>query len=229
MKNLYSLHPSDYHTLYSLPSLHMSLILSLTTLLIITVILLSLIDHPTVSAQAVAIKSDNVTKLLPIKYIPFGSNANISVKSNGVGRTAGVSVEADIGDNPAGLSSYNIFKGKFISIFLGNVSKTSNDLKRGEPQISFKFDIDAAQGEYHLIIVNGRLSETGWVNNVYYDKIQPNSYKLFNLPELFNSKGFNYKDLKRIAITFEKQQKINKLEFNIALFQDSTPPSRISR
>ena len=141
---------------------------------------------------------------------------------------AGISVKANVSDSAIGLSSFNIFKSKFISILIGNVSKKSNDLKRGEPQISFGFDIDAAQGECHLVIVNGRLSKIGWVNNTYYDKIQSNSYRLFNLPELFNAIGFNYIDLKRITVTFEKNQKINELEFNVVPFEDSIPSSAFS-
>lgn len=82
LKNLYSLRSSVYYTMYSLLSVSLLLLIS-----IITIFLLSLIHQPTASAQAMVKKTDNVTKLVPIKYAPFGDNANISVKSNGVGST----------------------------------------------------------------------------------------------------------------------------------------------
>lgn len=160
-----------------------------------------------------------------LKFVPWGKGGNLTMVSIGNRGVFGYIVTGKVDNNPLGFASYQNFKGKYMSLVLGKVAKSSSNLTRGEPQISIDFYLNGSRTNYQLVFINGRVNHEGWINNVYYNKLEPYSYRLVNLNNLLGLHGDQYLSLYRIVMTFEKKQTVNPFEFAIGLYNDTLPSS----
>jgi hypothetical protein len=101
------------------------------------------------------------------------------------------------------------YRGKYISLIIGNAVKSPRDLP-----IEFIFRIKSIDDEHHrLVFVHGPTTQ-GWRNNDYYVKIDSNSSTSVNLKQLF---GDGYLSIEQIVIALPKQITVSPLEFGVNL------------
>lgn len=89
----------------------------------------------------------------------------------------------------------------------------AGNLTRGEPEISFDIYLNGTR----VVFVNGRVNQEGWINNVYYNRVELNSYNLLNLDNLLSLQ----RELHKIVIAFEKKQTVNPFDFTIGFYNDT--------
>ncbi len=130
-----------------------------------------------------------------------------------------VRMAGSTGRDYGGFLSNNLdYRGRYISLIIGNVVKSSDH----DFQVSFVIDIIAAKSDYHLIFVHGPLSVQGWIGNNYYEKIGSYSSRLIDVNNFIpNSQTY----VKQIQIVMQKESTLQSLEFRIDLNRSTeTPP-----
>jgi heparosan-N-sulfate-glucuronate 5-epimerase len=100
------------------------------------------------------------------------------------------------------------YRGKHISLIIGNAVKSPRDLP-----IEFIFNIKSIDDDedHRLIFVHGPTTQ-GWRDNKYYVKIDSNSSASVNLKHLF---GDGYLSVNQIVIAIPKEMTVSPLEFSV--------------
>lgn len=137
-------------------------------------------------------------------------------------------VIGETGNSSSVFSTFKEDSSRYISVTLGNITKENLDLVRGEPQISFTFDIKGQNRDYHLTVVNGRSGQEGWSDGTYFYPLNESSSVLVDLVRLIGSQADNYDNLYRITLTLEREMKVSPLEFSINFFGKHVPADPIT-
>lgn len=126
-------------------------------------------------------------------------------------------MEGSTGKDPGGFVSNNLdYKGRYISLIIGNVTKPSGK----DFQISFVFSVTGAHGAYQLHFVHGPLFVKGWLDSNYYEKITPYSSRLIDLNNFIHDRL----TVKQISIVMQNASTLNSLEFRIDLNRTTENP-----
>jgi len=154
-------------------------------------------------------------------FKPWGTGNSLVIKTVNKAEMPFFRIYGMSGNAPTGFESQQLnYRGKYISIIVGNAMKSSNN-----SQISFVFSVKGIHRNYYLIFVHGSLSIEGWRGNKYFAHVNSFSSRLINLERLI---GSDYYAVEKVAIVVQKQTSLNPMEFRIDLNKSTAnPPLRL--
>jgi len=192
-----------------------------SVLTLISLVLLGSLITP-ILAMAQSIEPD-LNRNIKLNLVPYTDNQNLRLSLIGLSSNASYTINGQTGNSSEGYYAFPHFDGQYLSLTTGLVNKVSQDQTRGEPQFTLGFNIIGENDNYTLSFINGRITEEGWIDNTYFQKIGANSTKLVNLPQIIEMKDDNYVSLEKITATLENDTIAKPISFNINLIRNSLP------
>jgi hypothetical protein len=160
-------------------------------------------------------------KLHSMEFTPYKNQSKLLLKADGNSSISGYLIQGQTTNQSEGFSTFVGSNIGHALVTLGAVNKTSLEESRGEGQISFVFNIDGEEGDYKIVLVNGRLASWGWTNNTYFLGANPDSVNFLDFPIILSDRDDKIAFLRSIDIGVDKYLSLDPLEFRIDLFNSS--------
>lgn len=169
------------------------------------------IEGPAIVYNGIVISPNSTNEIIKLKKLTFNEGLDLNLHQDKVANFSFFTLDGDSYDNATSFESEQLnYSGEHISLNFGNIiTHPQNN------QVSFVFHLRGENDVYNLALVSGRLYLEGWLNNTFYQKIEPSSSLLLNLKDLVTEKHDKFLSLDKVYVNIEKDTQFESFPFRI--------------